>query len=152
GNVGDAGALHDGAHRTTGDHASARRRRLHEHLAGAMRSDDLVRNRSAGERHVHHLAARAVHGLADRFRDFVGLSGGKADLALPVAPGDERVEREAPAPFHALGDAVDGDHVPDEIAPSPATPPLVPPATTALTPPPATAAVPAAATLAATAA
>ena len=81
-----------------------------------MLAHDLVRNRRAGHRDRHHVAARAVHGLADRFRHFVRLARRDADLALPVADGDERVEREAPAALHDLRDAVDRDHVLDEIA------------------------------------
>src|ERR1044071_9713400 len=47
--VGHAGALHDGTHRATGDHASARSGRLHEYTTRTVMSHDLVRNRRAGE-------------------------------------------------------------------------------------------------------
>ena len=67
-----------------------------------------------------------VDGLADRFRDFVRLARREADLALPVADGDERVEREAAAALHDLRDAVDRDHVLDELAAAVAAPPSPP--------------------------
>ena len=112
--VGDAGALHHGAHRTTGDHAGARRRRLHQHLARAV----LARRPRAGSSTpvsgtVTMLRRAAVDRLADRFGDFVRLAGREADLALAVADGDERVEREAASALHDLRDAIDRDHVLD---------------------------------------
>src|SRR5688500_7377291 len=114
--VADPRALHDRAHRATGDHAGAGRRRLHQHRAGAVLADDLVRDRAARQRHRHHAAARRVHGLAHRLRHLVRLARREADAALPVADSDERVEREAPAALHDLRHAVDRDHVLDEIA------------------------------------
>ena len=40
----------------------------------------------------------------------------KPTLALTIADGDERVEGEAASALHDLGDAVDRDHVLDELA------------------------------------
>ena len=54
--------------------------------------------------------------LAHRLGDFVRLAGGDADPALAIADGDQGVEGEAPAALHDLGDAVDRDHVLDELA------------------------------------
>src|SRR5436190_3809286 len=113
--VRDARALHDGAHRTAGDHAGAPRRRLHQHATRAMLADDFVRDRAACERHLGHPATRAVHGLADRLRHFVRLTGREAHTALAVADGNERVEREATATLHDLRDAVDRHHVLDQL-------------------------------------
>ena len=81
-----------------------------------MLADHFVRDRRAGQRDVHHVATRRVHGLADRFRHFVRLAGGKPHLALPIAHRDERVEREPTTTLHDLRHAVDRDHVFDEIA------------------------------------
>ncbi len=109
------GALHDRAHRSAGDYSRSRRRRFHQNFARAMLSDDLVRNRSAGHRDSHHVAARSVNGLADRFRNFIRFPRREADLPLTVADSDKRVEREAPSALHDLGDAIDGDDVFDEL-------------------------------------
>ena len=81
-----------------------------------MRSDDFVRNRSARHRDAHHVAARAVNGFAHRFRYFVRLSSCKTDAALPISHRDQRVEREAASTLHDLCDAVDRDHILDELA------------------------------------
>src|SRR5688500_9914879 len=115
--VADADALHHGAHRAAGDDAGARRRGLHQHAPRPVLPDDLVRDRPAGQRDVDHRAAGGVDGLADRLRHLVRLARGEAHAPLTVADGDERVEGEAPAALHDLGDAVDRDHVLDEIAP-----------------------------------
>ena len=80
-----------------------------------MLADDLVRNRAARHRNRDHAAARAVHGLADRFGHFVRLAGREPDAALAIAHRDERVEREAPAALHDLRDAIDRDDVLDEL-------------------------------------
>src|SRR6516164_1339414 len=73
-------------------------------------------DRAPRERNGHHLSARPFDRLADGLRDLVRLARREADFPLPVADGHERIEREAPAAFHDLGDTVDGDHVLDEIA------------------------------------
>src|SRR5204863_3576877 len=52
--------------------------------------------------------------LADRFADLVRLPRRDADVPVPVAHGDQRVEAEAPAPLHHLGHTVDRDDVLDE--------------------------------------
>src|SRR5204862_3192666 len=93
-------------------------------------------------------------GLADGLAHLVRLAGGDADVPLPVAHGDQRVEAEPPAALDDLGDAVDGDHVLEDavafarraiVATLPAaaaatTPPAAPAATTAAALAPATAA------------
>ena len=60
-----------------------------------MVADDLVRDRPACERDLHHVAARALHRLAYRLAHFVRLPRGDADVTLAVAHGDEGVEAEA---------------------------------------------------------
>src|SRR5438132_10344379 len=68
-------------------------------------------DRAAGQRHLHHLAARGLHRLTHRLADLVRFPGRDPDAALSVADRDERVESEAPAALHDLGDAIDRDHV-----------------------------------------
>src|SRR2546428_142968 len=55
------------------------------------------------------LATRGL--LAHRLAGFVRLPGRDPDAALSVADRDERVESEAPAALHDLGDAIDRDHI-----------------------------------------
>jgi hypothetical protein len=81
-----------------------------------MSANDFVRNRSASHRDRDHVAARSVDSLAYGLRNFVRLSGSKPDAALSVSNRDERVEGEATSALHDLGDAIDGDHVLDELA------------------------------------
>src|SRR5205823_1593857 len=145
--VAHACALEHGAHRATRDHAGPGGRGLEQHAARAVVADDLVRDRPACERDLHHPAARALHRLAYRLAHFVRLPRGDADVTLAVAHGDEGVEAEAPATLHDLGDAVDRDHVLNQavalplplvaaLAPSPApSPPPTPPAAAAPLPP-----------------
>src|SRR5437899_1505720 len=59
--VAHPGAFEHRAHRAPGDHAGPRRRGLEEHTTRSVVADDLVRDRAAGERHLHHLAARGLH-------------------------------------------------------------------------------------------
>jgi hypothetical protein len=86
-----------------------------------MLTDDFVRNRAARERHRHHAATRCFNGLAHRFRYFVRLAGREPELALAVTDGHERVERESATALHDFRDAIDGDHVLDEIGSALAT-------------------------------
>jgi hypothetical protein len=81
-----------------------------------MSADDLVRNRSARHRDRDHVAARSVDSLAHRLRHFVRLPGSKSDATLSVSNRDERVEGKATSALHDLGDAIDRDHVLDELA------------------------------------
>jgi hypothetical protein len=78
-------ALENGAHGTTRDHTSTRRRRLHQHLAGAMLAHDFVRDGRTRERDHDHVATRAINGLADRFRHFVRLARRETHFALSIA-------------------------------------------------------------------
>src|SRR5687767_5582881 len=112
----DADALHHRADGATGDHAGARRRGLHPHLARSVLARDLVRDRRSRQRHVDQVAARGLDGLADRLGDFVRLPRREADLPLPVAHGHERVEAEPASALDDLGDAIDRDDVLDQIA------------------------------------
>ncbi len=81
-----------------------------------MSADDFVRNRSAGHRDRDHVAARPIDSLAYGLRYFVRLSGSKSDATLSISNRDQRVEGEASSALHDLGDAIDGDHVLDELA------------------------------------
>src|SRR5207248_5719871 len=135
------GALEHRAHRATRDDPGARRRGLQQHTAGAVMTDDLVRDRRARERHLHQPTARRFHRLAHRFADLVRLAGRDADVPVPVAHGDERVETEPPAAFHHLGHAIDRDDVFNE--PVALTLTLTPVTSLATAPPAATATPPA---------
>src|SRR5437773_6246828 len=95
-----AGALEHGAYRPARDHAGPGGRGLEQHAARAVVADDLVGDRPACERDLHHVAARALHRLAYRLAHFVRLPRGDADVTLAVAHGDEGVEAEAPATLH----------------------------------------------------
>ena len=108
-NVGDAGALHDRAHRAAGDHAGARRGGLHQHRPAPCSPTISCGIVPPVSGMLDHVATRGIDGLAHRLRHFVRLARREADLALTVAHGDERVEREAPAALHDLRDAVDRD-------------------------------------------
>jgi hypothetical protein len=59
------------------------------------------------------VATRRFNGLTDGLGDFVCLARGIADAPLAVADSHQRVERESPAAFYNLGDAVDRDDVLD---------------------------------------
>ncbi len=63
-----------------------------------------------------HATTCRVDGLAHRLRHFIRLARRESDFALTVANGDERVEREPPATLHDLGDAIDRDHVLEQLA------------------------------------
>src|SRR3989442_577754 len=144
--VAHAGALEHGAHGAARDHAGSRGRRLQQHAARAVIPHDLMRDRAAGERHLHHAASRRLHRLAHCFAHLVRLARRDADLALPVAHGDERVEPEPPAALHDLRDTVDRDDVLDEtvalalprarVTPFAAAAAATSPAPTAFPPPP----------------
>jgi hypothetical protein len=79
-------------------------------------SNDFVRNRSARHRDAHHVAARAVYSLAHCFRDFVRLSGSKANASLRITDGDKSVEGEPASALYDLRDTIDRDDVLDELA------------------------------------
>src|SRR5574341_688784 len=111
--VAHARTLEHRAHRAARDHPGPRRGGLQQHAPRPVVAHDLMRDRAAGKRHRRHLAPGGFHRLAHRLADFVRLARGDADVPLPVAHGDERVEAEPPAALHHLGDAVDRDHVLD---------------------------------------
>src|SRR5580692_2153216 len=142
--VGDPRALHDRAHRAASDDTGTWGRRLHQHAAGAMLADHLVRNRAARQRNGGHAPPRGVDGLADRFRHLVRLARRESHFALAIAHRHQRVEREPAATLHDFRDTVDRDDVLQELATL--TAPVATPIATAR--PPVT--IPAATTRAAT--
>jgi len=81
-----------------------------------MLADDFVRNRSACHRHARHVAARTIDCLADSFRNFIRFSCRESNFALTVTNSDECVEGETTSTLHDFRDAVDCDHVLDELA------------------------------------
>src|SRR2546426_1008379 len=91
-----------------------------------MVADDLVGDRAAGQRNVHHAAPGGLDGFADRLADLIGLAGRHADVALPVAHGHQRVEAEAPTTLDDLGHPVDRDDVLDIAVALAASPAVVP--------------------------
>ena len=105
-----------GAHRATGDDAGTGRGRLQQHPAGAVLADDLVRDRRARPRAPRPCCAWPPRRPCGPPRTLRSPCRSRAHLALAVAHRHERVEREAPAALHDLGDAVDRDHVLDELA------------------------------------
>src|SRR6267378_2076772 len=111
--VAHAGALQHGTHRAPGDHAGTGSGRLEQHAPRAVVPDDLVGDRAAGERHVHHAASGRFDRFPYGFAHLIGLAGRHADVALPVAHSHERVEAEPSAAFDDFGDAVDRDDVLD---------------------------------------
>jgi hypothetical protein len=78
--------------------------------------DDLMRNGISGEWNLGEPTPRRLDGLSHGFGDFVRLARREAHTPLPIADRDQRIEREAPAAFHDLCDAIDRDDVLDEIA------------------------------------
>src|SRR5205823_153480 len=78
--------------------------------AGAVCSDDLVRDGRSHQRDVEHLALGLLRPLGDSGRDLLGLSVPDADPAGPVAHHDQRSEGEPTASPHHLGHAIDRDN------------------------------------------
>src|SRR5512140_13603 len=114
-NVAHARALEHRTHRGARDHAGSRSGRFHQHATGTVLADDLVRNRAPRERNARHVATRGIHRLAHRLRHLVRLAGGHAHLPATIANGDERIEAEAASALHDLRDAIDRDHVLEQI-------------------------------------
>ena len=81
-----------------------------------MLSDNLMWDRVPSQWHLRQFPARRLDRLSDGLGHLVRLTRREADATLTVADRDERVERESPTALYDLGNAVDGDHVLDEIA------------------------------------
>src|SRR5574341_589337 len=111
--VAHARTLEHRAHGAARDHTGPGGGGLQQHPPRAVVADDLVRDRAPRERHRGHFAPGGFHRLAHGLAHLVRLARRDADVPLPVAHRDERVETEAPAALDDLGDAVDRDHVLD---------------------------------------
>src|SRR5919112_2606164 len=112
----DAGALEDGAHRTTGDDAGTRAGRLQQHDAGRRLTLHRVRDGAGDPRHAVEVVLGLLDTLGDRRGHLLGLAIAHADLAVAVAHDHQGGEAEPPATLDDLGDAVDGDHALDVVA------------------------------------
>src|SRR5712692_4273202 len=125
--VAHAGALQHRTHRPAGDHAGTGGRRLQQHAPCAVVPHDLVGDRAAGERNVHHAAARGLNRFTHCLTHLVGLASRYANVALAVAHGDQRVEAKASAALDDFGDAVDRNDVLNVAVAFPAATAVVPP-------------------------
>src|SRR4051794_8245866 len=105
----DAGALQDGAHRTTGDDAGTGTRRTQEHDAGCLLALDGVRDGALDAGHLEEVLLGLLDALGDRRGHLLGLAVADADGAVAVAHHDERGEAEAAAALDDLCHAVDRD-------------------------------------------
>src|SRR5919108_1097674 len=114
--VADAAQLEDGADAAAGDDAGSLARRTQQHPRGAVRAEDLVRDRRAVLRDREEVLLRVLDGLRDRERHLTRLAVADADPVDLVPDHHERGEREPPAALDDLGDAVDLDHALLELA------------------------------------
>src|SRR5258705_240086 len=150
--VPDPGAFEHRAHRSTRDHARTRGRRLEQHPARAVLPDDLVRNRTAGERYFGHVTALGLDGFPHRFADLIRLAGRDPDLTFAIPHRHQRVEGETATTLHDFRHAIDRDDVLDDaVALAPAIAAIAPLTTAAPASAAATAPAPAAAAAALTA-
>src|ERR1700733_2744147 len=99
---------HDGANRLAGDDASAFRSGLEHDLAGAVVTEDLMRNRARGEVDLVQVLLRGLDPLANGLGNFLGLAGAVADDAFAgITDDDECGEGHVLTTLDDLGDAVD---------------------------------------------
>src|SRR3954452_12177710 len=87
-----ARGFNDRTHSPTRDHSGTGGSGLQEHLAGAVRYGDLVRNGVADHRHADHVLARIFPGLADRLWYFGRLTGARTHCAVAIAHDHYRTE------------------------------------------------------------
>src|SRR5919112_1018546 len=112
----DAGALEDGAHRTTGDDAGTRAGRLEQHDARRRLTLHGVRDGAGDARHLVEVLLGLLDALGDRRGHLLGLAVADAHGAVAVAHDHQGGEAEAPTTLDDLGHAVDGDHALDVVA------------------------------------
>src|SRR3712207_3719753 len=112
----DAGALEDGADRTTGDDTGTGAGRLEQHDTGGRLTLHRVRDGAGDAGHLVEVLLRLLDALGDRRGHLLGLAVADADGAVTVADDDQRGEAEAPATLDDLGHAVDGDDELEERA------------------------------------
>src|SRR5919109_43289 len=106
----------DVADAAAGDDAGSLARRTQQHPRGAVRAEDLVRDRRAVLRDREEVLLRVLDGLRDRERHLTRFAVADADPVDLVADHHERGEREPPAALDDFGDAVDLDHALLELA------------------------------------
>src|SRR5205823_624250 len=109
----DAAGLQHFADAGAGLHAGAGAGRDQDHAAGAVATDDAVRNGRAAQRDLLDPPQRLLavfERLLDRRRDFVRLAVAPGHLALLVADDDQRVEAEPPAALNHGSAAADLHH------------------------------------------
>src|SRR5437667_5223258 len=93
------------------NHARAFRRRLEQHLAGAVTTEHGMRYRSAGDVHLHQVLLGRLDALADRHGHFPGFPGAIADVPACVPHHDQGRKAHVLAALHDLGDTVDRHHL-----------------------------------------
>jgi len=103
------GNFQHGTDTAAGDEAGTGSSRAEHHDAAVGVADDFVRDGVATEIDADEGAVGAVSSLADRIRNFLGLTVTHTDAALAVTCHDERGEVEATAAFDDLRAAVDVD-------------------------------------------
>ncbi len=111
----DAGALEDGAHRTTGDDTGTGGSRTQQHDTGSGFALHRVRNRGSDARHAEEVALGLFDTLGDGQGHLAGLAVADADQTVAVADDHEGGEAEATTTLHDLRDAVDGDDALQEL-------------------------------------
>src|SRR3954454_4607774 len=106
----DAGALEHGAHRTAGDDAGTRARRLQQHDTGRLLALHRVRDRRLDPRNLEEVLLGLLDTLGDRGRHLLGLAVSDADGAVTVADHHEGSETEPATALDDLRDPIDGHH------------------------------------------
>ena len=106
----DADCLNNGTNGTARDNAGTGSGRLHQNSAGAVCTDDLVRNGCALEGYGHEVLFSVLDSLADRVGNFTGLADTEAYDAVAVADDYESRELHDTAALYGLTDTVDRDN------------------------------------------
>src|SRR5690606_34409787 len=111
----DAGALEDGADRTTGDNTGTGSGRTQQDDACGSLTLHGVRDGRADAGHAEEVALGLLDTLRDGEGDLAGLAVADAHQAVAVADDHESGEAEATTALHDLRDAVDGDDALQEL-------------------------------------
>ena len=104
--VTDANGFHDGAHSAAGNDAGTFRGGLQHNTAGAETAKHFTGKRAVDQRDEHAGLAGLVSGLAQGFRNFLGLTEAETDVTLAVTDDDQSGEAETTAALNNFGNAV----------------------------------------------